>query len=98
MYGSLLHLLRTKKIQLLNVPTIVSQLTQLQKKLNPMGQISIAAPAGKHDDVASVIAMGAMFALQNMPFIKPLMKAQTLFEQGVDSIMRKRQQAEEVWQ
>lgn len=98
MYGSLLHLLRTKKIQLLNVPTIVSQLTQLQKKLNPMGQISIAAPAGKHDDVASVIAMGAMFALQNMPFIKPLIKAQTLFEQGVDSIMRKRQQAEEVWQ
>lgn len=97
MYGSLLHLLRTKKIQLLNVPTIVSQLTQLQKKLNPMGQISIAAPAGKHDDVASVIAMGAMFALQNMPFIKPLIKAQTLFEQGVDSIMRKRQQAEEVW-
>jgi len=97
-YGSLLHLLRTKKIQLLDIPIITSQLTQLQKKLNPLGQISVAAPPGKHDDVASVIALGALMALQNMPHVKPIVKTQTLFEAGVECIQRRAAQATEVWQ
>lgn len=97
LYGSLLHLLRTKRIQLLDIPVITSQLTQLQKKLNPMGQISIAAPSGKHDDVASVIALGIHAALQNAPSVLPVRKEPTLFELGVQSIMRKRHQSEEAW-
>ena len=97
MYGSLLHLLRTKKIHLLDLPVITSQLTQLQKKLNPMGQISIAAPPGKHDDVASVIALAVTMALQHTPHIKPVVKEPTLFELGVQAIMRRRSAAEEVW-
>ena len=97
MYGSLLHLLRTKRIKLLDIPVITSQLTQLQKKLNPMGQVSIAAPPGKHDDVASVIALGTKVALDYMPFIKPVVKEPTLFDLGVASIMRKRLEATEQW-
>ena len=97
MYGSILHLLRTKKLKLLDLPVITSQLTQLQKKLNPMGQISISAPQGKHDDVASVIALGAMVALQNSPMIKPIVPEPSLFDLGVQSIMRKRQEAAEAW-
>lgn len=97
LYGSLLHLLRTKKIKLLDIPVVTTQLTQLQKKLNPMGQISIAAPAGKHDDVASVIALGTLVALQNRPNYKPPAKTPTLFEIGLAAITRRRTQSEEVW-
>lgn len=97
MYGSLLHLLRTEKIKLLNDSRIVSQLTMLQKKSNPMGHIRIAAPQGRHDDIASVIALGTSVALQHRPDIKIVKKEPTLFDLGVACIMRKRSQAEEAW-
>lgn len=67
MYGSLKNLFRTNKIRLLDKPIIFSQLTRLVKKLTPMGGVQISAPPGAHDDVASVIALGAECAIQLYP-------------------------------
>jgi hypothetical protein len=97
MYGSLLHLIRTSKLHLLDVPLIVTQLTQLQKKLNPMGHVQIAAPPGKHDDVASVIALATSVAVMQAPARVLPPKVHTLFEEGLDCIRRRRQEAEIAW-
>lgn len=97
MYGSLLHLLRTDKIKLLDRPEIVSQLTQLQKKLSAMNTVRIGAPQGKHDDVATVIALGATIALQHRPDIKVVKKEPTLFDLGLEVIRRRRLESQEVW-
>jgi hypothetical protein len=98
MYGSLIQLLRTYKIKLLDIPIIYQQLTQLQKKLNAMGGISVAAPPGKHDDVASVIALGCTVALQAYPMPKLVKKSKTLFDEGLECIRRKQAaQLEDAW-
>lgn len=97
MYGSLIQLLRTKKLKLLDIPVIYQQLTQLQKKLNAMGGVSISAPPGRHDDVASVIALGCSAALQAYPAPKPIERKKTLFQEGLDCIQRKSSAAEEAW-
>ena len=97
MYGSLIQLLRTNKIKLLDHVVIYQQLTQLQKKLNAMGGVAISAPNGKHDDVASVVALGATVALQAYPVVKPLVKQKTLFDEGVECIRRRATASEEAW-
>jgi len=95
MYGSLIQLLRTNKIKLLDHVVIYQQLTQLQKKLNAMGGVAISAPNGKHDDVASVVALGATVALQAYPVA--IVKQKTLFDEGVDCIRRRAAASEEAW-
>ena len=97
MYGSLLNLMRTGKVQLLDLPVIHSQLSQLQKKMNALGNVQIAAPQGRHDDVASVIALGTSVALLHMPTIERPKKVPTLFEEGLACIHRKNSTATEVW-
>lgn len=97
MYGSLLHLLRTHKLHLLDVPVILTQLTQLQKKLNPMGHVQIAAPPGKHDDVASVIALATSVAVMQAPARIVERKAPSLFDEGLACIKRRRLEAEVAW-
>lgn len=98
MYGSLLHLLRTDKIKLLDQAEQISQLCMLQKKLNPMGHVRIAAPQGRHDDIASVLALGTSVALQMTPNLKPLKREKSLFELGVECIKRRSIEAQaETW-
>ncbi len=67
LYGSLKNLFRMEKIRLLDRPIIYQQLTRLQQKNTALGQIQISAPSGSHDDVASVIALGAEVAIQIYP-------------------------------
>ncbi len=98
MYGSLIQLLRTHKLKLLDVPVIYQQLTQLQKKLNAMGGVAIAAPPGKHDDVASVIALGTTVALMAHPSVTPIKKVTNLFDEGMACLKRRAAEARaEVW-
>ena len=97
MYGSLLHLMRTHKIHLLDLPVIHQQLSLLQKKLNAMGNVQIAAPPGRHDDVASVIALGTSVALYHMPSVTVAPKPPTLYEEGLACIQRRNSQALEAW-
>lgn len=98
MYGSVLQLLRTGKLKLLDLPVIYQQMTQLQKKLNPMGGVAIAAPPGKHDDVASVIALGTTVALVAYPSAKPIEKPKTILDEGLDCLRRRQAaQQSEAW-
>ena len=97
MYGSLLHLLRTNKLHLLDVPVIITQLTQLQKKLNPMGHVQISAPPGRHDDVASVIALATSVAVMQAPARVITKKVPTLWDEGLACIKRRRLEAEVAW-
>jgi len=97
MYGSLLHLMRTAKLRLLDLPVVYQQLTQLQKKMNALGNVQIAAPSGRHDDVASVIALGTSVALLHMPTMARPKKTPTLFEEGLACIKRKNIASQEAW-
>lgn len=97
MYGSLIQLLRTSRLKLLDMPVIYQQLTQLQKKLNAMGGVAIAAPHGRHDDVASVIALGCSAALMAYPMPKPIAKVHTMFQEGLACIARRTANTEEAW-
>lgn len=58
-YGSLEMLIKQKRIKLLDHPEIFDELVRLEKKRTPNGTMQIAAPNGKYDDVASVLAMAA---------------------------------------
>lgn len=97
MYGSLLHLMRTNKIKLLDDSRIVSQLVLLEKKLNAMNQVRISAPQGRHDDIASVVALGVSVALMHRPDIKIAKKEPNLFELGLECIKRRRLESQETW-
>jgi hypothetical protein len=82
-YGSLLQLLRNQHIELLDVPIIRSQLSQLQKKYTALNQVQISAPPGKHDDVATVVALLAKMTLQLKPSIKVEKKPMTHLEKAI---------------
>ena len=99
MYGSLSNLLKTGMISLLDESIIYQQLTQLQKKRTSMGTIQISAPENGHDDVATVVAMGAELAIQLRPRPVPMKeRPMTLFEEGLECIRRKNAIArEEMW-
>lgn len=97
MYGSLKNLFRTNKIRLLDKPIIFQQLTRLIKKLTPMGGVQISAPPGAHDDVASVIALGAECAIQLYPS-KLMEKVEpTLWDLCVQDIKKKNRMREDMW-
>lgn len=62
-YGSLEVLVKQKRMRLLDHPEIYDELTKLEKKRTPTGTVQIGAPAGKYDDVASVIALATYQAV-----------------------------------
>jgi len=62
-----------------------------------MGHVQISAPPGKHDDVASVIALATSVAVMQAPARIVAPKVQTLFQEGLDCIRRRRQEAEIAW-
>ena len=97
MYGSLKGLFRTNKIRLLDRPIIYQQLTRLIKKLTPMGGVQISAPAGAHDDVASVIALGAEISIQLYPSKQMEKVEPTLWDLCIQDIKKKNKLQEESW-
>lgn len=88
-YGSLEKALHAKRIRLLDVPEIRQQLSQLNKKNTALGNVQIAAPPGKKDDVATVVALLAYMALQYVPTILSEKKEPSLFERLSSQIARK---------
>ncbi len=91
-YGSLMQLLRNDAIELLDIPVLRSQLSQLQKRYTSLNQIQISAPPGKHDDVASVVAMMAKTALTMYPSIIREKKKESLLDQVIAKQMAKRRE------
>ncbi len=94
-YGSLEKALHAKRIRLLDVPEIRQQLSQLNKKNTALGNVQIAAPPGKKDDVATVVALLAHVALQYVPTILTEKKEPSLFERLVSQTAKKHK--ERVW-
>lgn len=99
LYGNLQNLLYQGRLRLPDHPETVNQLKALQRTYGQQGRVSIAAPPGMHDDLATVVALvgsRAVYMLpEGMPDTEP---RKTLAEQCWDSAMRRqatRQQAME---
>jgi hypothetical protein len=65
-YGELLPLLNSAKVELLDHPRLVSQLCRLERRAVRGGRDSIDHPVGGHDDVANAVA-GAILTLLGPP-------------------------------
>ncbi len=89
-FGSFKQSLQAGNVELLDIPIIYQQLAMLQYKMGAMGNVQIYAPAGKHDDVACVIALAANCALTAFPTLKQEHKKEkSLYEEGLECIKRK---------
>lgn len=96
-YGSLQQLFNQSKITLLDpnlndaARALVSELITLERRTTGGGRVQIAAPEGKHDDMASVLALASHHAL----YLDPVVEAETaereptLLERGLECIRRK---------
>lgn len=91
MYGSLQQLINTKRLQLLDHKEQYKELVQLEKTLTTGGTVKIAAPSGKHDDIATVVALCAHNCLLMIPDLpqQKIDRPPTPFEQIQAQIKRK---------
>lgn len=68
-FGNLQQLINQQKMELLNpdhndaAQHLVNELIQLERRLTHTGAIQIAAPEGKHDDMAAVLALASFKAM-----------------------------------
>lgn len=95
-FGSFEMLVKQRRMQLLDIPELVTELTQLEKRRTPNGVIQISAPAGKYDDGACVVALCAYQAIWLItPANAAPPKPPTHIEDGLAQIQRGRQQYDE---
>lgn len=88
--GNLQQLVNQRKLLLLDNRQQYSELVTLEKRLSPSGNVQIAAPSGKFDDLAMVLALAARQAVWRyspMPVEKP--KEKTPFERAMATLKRK---------
>ena len=91
-FGTLRNLVNQQKLKLLNHEETLKELLFLEKHLTRQGAVQITAPPGKHDDMATVLALAAYKAVQMRPAIpQPVKAPPTLFQQGMASIKRRKQ-------
>jgi hypothetical protein len=96
MYGSLKNLFRNKKIKLLDLPIVYSQLTRLQQK-NSIGGTQIFVPAPGKDDVASVISLGAEVAIHLTPMRVQEKPEPTAWDICIEDMKKKKRLMEDGW-
>jgi hypothetical protein len=75
LYLSLLPLLNSQRIELLDHPRLINQLIGLERRTSRAGKDSIDHPPGAHDDIANAVAGAAVLAAQAAahPSVKPVM-------------------------
>lgn len=66
-YGNLQQLLNQNKIKLLDDQDTINELKSIERFLLPGGNIRISAPEGKHDDLATVVAIAAHEGVWMLP-------------------------------
>lgn len=94
MYGNLQQLFLQRKITLLDDFDTVKELKTLERTITEGGQVSIAAPKGMHDDMATVVCIAAsqcMWAMERNE-VKPeeqKTEGQQYFEIIQEQIRRK---------
>lgn len=67
LYGNLQQLFLQKKIRLVDDFELIRELKSLERTLTSGGSITINAPAGQHDDMATVTAIAASQAMWDQP-------------------------------
>lgn len=95
-YGSLQQLVNQSKLTLLDpylsepADVLVRELISLERRNTAGGRVQISAPEGKHDDMASVLALASHHAMFLDPTVEVevLEKEPTLFERGLAQIRR----------
>jgi hypothetical protein len=75
LYLTLLPLLNSQRIELLDHKRLVAQLCGLERRTSRAGKDSIDHPPGAHDDIANAVAGAAVLAAQAAahPQVKPVM-------------------------
>lgn len=78
LYRDLLPLLNSGRVELLDVPRLVTQLCSLERRTARGGRDSIDHPPGAHDDIANCVAGVAITAVQaaavpEVPIVGPLL-------------------------
>jgi hypothetical protein len=63
LYRDALPLMNSAKVQLLDLPRLVLQLTQLERRVSRAGKDSIDHPPGAHDDVANAVCGAVVTAV-----------------------------------
>lgn len=63
MYGNLQQLFYQRKIEILDHQGLIRELKSLERHVTSGGQVGIAAPAGFHDDLATVLCIAAHQAM-----------------------------------
>jgi hypothetical protein len=101
-YGNLHQIINQGKLVLLDpdlsqpAATLVREIAQLERRMTPTGAIQIKAPEGKHDDMATVLALAAVKAVWQDPIVKDegstIVKEPTAFERAMQTIKSKQRQ------
>ena len=67
LYGNLQQLFLQKKIRLVDDYELIRELKSLERTLTSGGAMSVNAPAGQHDDLATVVTIAAAQAMWDTP-------------------------------
>jgi hypothetical protein len=104
-FGNLQQLVNQGRLRLLDpdkntdARELVHELTILERRNLPGGGVQIAAPSGKHDDMAAVTALAAYKAtwMDQGVSRKVETKEPTIFEKCMASIQRKKVEKQSAW-
>lgn len=103
-FGNLNQLVNQQKLVLLDpdmsreAKSCAAELISLERRTTHAGGIQIAAPQGKHDDMAVVLALAAFKSIWMLPVVVAgkAVAQKTPFERGMETI-RKRQAEDREW-
>lgn len=98
-YGDLQQLLHQGRLRLLDDYETTKELKTLERKLTGGGAMQISAPAGLHDDMATVLAIAVHKAMWfNAPPIEEnVQKEPTIFELCMATIKKEQNETKESW-
>lgn len=103
-FGNLQQLTNQQKLELLDpdlnevADEMVRELVMLERRLTHTGGVQISAPEGKHDDLASVLALAAFKAMWHHPTEveeDQSLREPTLFERCMQTVQRRTLQLQE---
>lgn len=69
-YGNLKSLVNQRRIRLLDEPTTLREIKQLEQKLTQAGNVQIGAPKDQHDDLATVVALIGHKSIWMLPAVE----------------------------
>lgn len=94
-YANLQQLLNQEKLRLLDDQQTITELKSIEKKNTQAGGVTISAPDGQHDDMATVLAIAAHEAVWMLPRIEKKTDEQPkgLIERHIEHVASRRSRA-----